>query len=494
MSELPSIGPEERKVLEALKGGKKTLEGLAKDSGFEKMSDLGAILGKLESKGLVKVMRFESKKYSLSDEGKKYAREGLPEERIVKALKELGGKGSFEEVLEKSGLEKKEFSIGLGWAIRKGYVRIEKGKKEIILISEKEDPFSNFIRSLKGEIPEKEIPKEVLREVKQRGSLFEVKEEVLREVEITELGREVLKRGEVEIGALTPEMLKEGSWRKVKFKRYDLSGYVGLVYCGREHPLTELIEKIREIFLSMGFKEIKGDYVQSSFWNMDALFTPQDHPARELQDTYYLKEPKEIKVDQKIAEKIKEVHENGGDTGSTGWKYEWSYEIAKKPLLTTHTTVLTVRYLKEHKDEMPIRVFSIGRVFRRENLDPTHLSEFTQIEGIILEKNASLRMLIGVLKEFYRRMGFREIKLRPSYFPYTEPSMEVFVKFGGSWLELGGSGIFRPEVTKPLGIEGRVLAWGLGLERLAAILLGLDDIRKLYLTDVKWLRMVSMRW
>ncbi|HEC96514.1 MAG TPA: phenylalanine--tRNA ligase subunit alpha, partial [Euryarchaeota archaeon] len=199
-------------------------------------------------------------------------------------------------------------------------------------------------------------------------------------------------------------------------------------------------------------------------------------------------EPSELEVDENLALKIKEVHETGGSTQSKGWGYNWSLELARKALLRSHTTAVTIKHLAEHPEEYPIRAFIIGKVFRREAIDATHLSEFTQIDGIIVEKDANLRMLIGVLKEFYRKLGFHEVRVRPSYFPYTEPSLEIFVKFKGKWLELGGAGIFRPEVTEPLGIKGRVLAWGLGLERLVAILMGLDDIRKIYITDISWLR------
>jgi len=238
----------------------------------------------------------------------------------------------------------------------------------------------------------------------------------------------------------------------------------------------------------MGFEEIEGDFVESCFWNMDMLFIPQDHPARDMQDTLYTKYPSKIKIKEKnLIDKIARVHENGGDTGSTGWGYKFSKEESERALLRTHTTVNTIRYLYNHP-EPPCKVFSIGRVFRKENIDATHLPEFYQIEGIIHERDANFRMLIGVLKEFYNRMGFEKIRFRPAYFPYTEPSMEVEVFWNNEWMELGGSGIFRPEVTEPVGVKNPVLAWGLGLERLAMLKFGLDDIRDLYISDLGWLR------
>ena len=215
---------------------------------------------------------------------------------------------------------------------------------------------------------------------------------------------------------------------------------------------------------------------------------PQDHPARELHDTFYLSEPASFVINEKeIVDAVKEIHEDGGNTGSKGWGASWSKETAQQALLRTHTTVGTIRYLSNNPTP-PARVFSVGRVFRREALDSTHLPEFTQVEGIIVEPEANFGMLIGVLKEFYRRMGFNDVRVRPAYFPYTEPSLEVEVKFGKKWLELGGAGIFRPEVTSPFDIECPVLAWGLGLERLAMLHLDLEDIRMLYQSDLKWLK------
>jgi phenylalanyl-tRNA synthetase alpha chain len=221
---------------------------------------------------------------------------------------------------------------------------------------------------------------------------------------------------------------------------------------------------------------------------MDVLFIPQDHPAREMQDTFYCKVPQRIPiVEKQLLEKVAKVHENGGPTGSTGWGYTFSKAEGERALLRTHTTVNTIRYLYNHP-EPPCKVFSLERVFRKEAIDTTHLPEFYQIEGIIHEEGAHFRQLIGVLKEFYKRMGFEKIRFRPGYFPYTEPSMEVEVFWNGKWMELGGSGIFRPEVTEPVGVTNPVLAWGLGLERLAMLRYGLTDIRGLYISDLEWLQ------
>ena len=222
---------------------------------------------------------------------------------------------------------------------------------------------------------------------------------------------------------------------------------------------------------------------------MDVLFTAQDHPARELHDTFYLSNPDKIDLsdDSELVDVIKQVHENGWKTGSRGWGYRWSLEEAQKTLLRTHTTVNTIRRISQNP-ELPFKLFSIGRVFRNEAMDSTHLPEFMQIEGIVCEEGANFDMLCALLKEFYSRMGIPRIRIRPSYYPYTEPSADVEIFFNEQWMELGGSGIFRPEVTEPLGVHEPVLAWGFGLERLAMPVWGLKDIRDIYISDIDWLK------
>jgi phenylalanyl-tRNA synthetase alpha chain len=278
------------------------------------------------------------------------------------------------------------------------------------------------------------------------------------------------------------------------------------VYPARYHPIVELIDEIREIFLELGFEEIKGGFVESAFWNFDALFQPQDHPAREMHDTFYLSTPSRAKLpSQLIVKRVAQTHENGWSTGSTGWGYKWNSELAQQTILRTHTTATTIRYLASHPDP-PIKVFSIDRVYRNEKVNYKHLAEFHQIEGIIMDKDVSLRDLMGTMKEFYSRLGYERVRFWPSYFPYTEPSAEATayvekkgvdssgkVSTVGRWLELGGMGIFRPEVTMPLGIKYPVLAWGLGLERLFMIRLDADDIRTPYRNELSWIRKVPLR-
>jgi phenylalanyl-tRNA synthetase alpha chain len=242
---------------------------------------------------------------------------------------------------------------------------------------------------------------------------------------------------------------------------------------------------MRQILLEMGFTEIYGGLVQSAFWNFDALFQPQDHPAREMQDTFYLAE--RIPAPEGF-ERVKEMHEHGGRTSSTGWGGRWDVGKAEQCVLRTHTTSLSIQHLANNPVP-PVKAFCINRVYRREAIDPTHLPEFEQLEGIVMDRGVSFRHLLGYLYQFYKSMGFENVRFRPGYFPYTEPSVEpeVFVE-GLGWVEMGGAGIFRQEVTAPWGIEHPVLAWGLGVSRVAMLRMGLKDLRMLYRSDIDFIR------
>ncbi|WP_202319936.1 phenylalanine--tRNA ligase subunit alpha [Archaeoglobus neptunius] len=426
----------------------------------------------LQDKGYVRITEKSEVRFKVTDEGEKYCREGLPEEKLASLIKE--GVESIDELREKLG---REFQIGLGWLRKKGLVKIEKGKIKLV----KEPAFEE---------------KEILKMIKEGRAL---KTDVVKPLERRKLvGRdelkkvliEIVKKPEIElldiITDLTPEMLLNGSWKGKEFLKYDVSIPSKEIYGGKIHPYERIIEECRKVFLEMGFKEIKGHYVQPAFWNFDALFQPQDHPARDMQDTFYLDRYVDLEGD--IVEKVRQTHENGWTTGSTGWGGEWSLEKARQLVLRTHTTAITIHYLAENPDP-PQKAFCIDRVYRRETIDATHLPEFDQLEGVVLDRDVGFRHLLGLLKEFFTKMGFEDVRFRPGYFPYTEPSVEpeVYVE-GLGWVELGGAGIFRKEVTEPLGIRGKVLAWGLGIGRLAMLKIGLKDLRRLYLPDLGWLR------
>ncbi|MEK6823336.1 MAG: phenylalanine--tRNA ligase subunit alpha, partial [Nanoarchaeota archaeon] len=255
----------------------------------------------------------------------------------------------------------------------------------------------------------------------------------------------------------------------------------------------EDIAYIKKIWLEMCFVDMRGSMVQTAFWDLDALFVPQDHPAREMQDTFYLKGAGTIPAP--LAKKVKATHESGGTTGSRGWGGQWSEDVARQLLLRTHTTVLSAQTIARLKEtDVPAKFFAVGRVFRNETLDWKHLFEFHQVEGIVVDPDANLRQLIKYLREFYTKMGYADVRLRPAHFPYTEPSLEVEVlhPIRKEWIELGGAGIFRPEVTQPIfGTDIPVLAWGQGMERIITEYYKFQDLREMYTNDVDQLRSVK---
>ncbi|MBS72070.1 MAG: phenylalanine--tRNA ligase subunit alpha [Thermoplasmata archaeon] len=452
--------------------------------------------GSLANSGFITETEQRSKLWRLASEGSAAAENGLLEQRIWDWLSVQEKDSGMKDLQDSGVVGKKEAGAGVG-LIKDLGIQLIAGKFVIPNVTEaitatleiRERFISELSNSGGIGVPENDLDANLVDYFNRRKGIIVSSEDVVRTWQLTEKGRSVSDSELVEklvIAEITPELLQGEEWRNADFKPYDVARDAPVLTAGKSHPMQALIERIRSIFLEMGFTEIEGDYVTTAGWNMDALFIPQDHPAREMQDTFYLDNPESVPLPSEYIRQWSEVHEHGGDTGSTGWGGEFSAEISQMGMLRTHTTVNTIRHLADNPSE-PCRVFGIGRVFRKESIDRTHLPEFHQIEGIIMEPNASLPMLVTTLKEFYKKMGYPEVRVRPAYFPYTEPSMEVEVKWRGQWLELGGAGIFRPEVTEPLGLKWPVCAWGMGLERLAMLVLGLDDIRQLYISDLEWL-------
>jgi phenylalanyl-tRNA synthetase alpha chain len=324
---------------------------------------------------------------------------------------------------------------------------------------------------------------------------FRIRKE--RNLSLTGSGWDALKsrvRKIVERNTLTPEDLESGAWREIKLRPYDVTLAARDVYPAKIHPLRKIIEQTRRAFLEMGFAEVVSPMVESAFWNFDALFQPQDHPAREMQDTFYMRHPAEVALpDAKIVDPVKRTHEDGWETGSEGWGYTWSPERSKQVVLRTHTTAATIRALAKNPNP-PGKFFCVGWTYRNETISFKHLPVFHQVDGIIIDEEANLASLMGTLQEFYSKMGFGRVKFKPAFYPYTEPSVDVvvYMESRNKWIEMGGAGIFRPEVTLPLGCKHPVLAWGLGIERLAMIRFGVSDIRELYGTSLSELEKVPL--
>ncbi|HJJ29248.1 MAG TPA: phenylalanine--tRNA ligase subunit alpha [Methanocorpusculum sp.] len=427
-------------------------------------------------KGLVNISREIKQEAVLTDEGKKYAVEGLPERRILNMLT---------RPIPMSELKDFALSrIAIGWLRKKNWVTIADGMvipKENIPLGEDEEALANPVPGTAG-----------CNMLVKRG-LVTIEEHLTLYGCLTPEGIALVEAGldmREETGTLTREQIMAGGWKSLPLRRYAVDKLPKRVYGGRVHPNQQILDEIRELLFNMGFTEFHGSIVQNSFWNFDALFQPQDHPAREMQDTFHLAVETDI---PKGWEKIRDIHMNGGDTGSTGWGGAWSEEISRKCVLRTHSTSLSIQYLAKHPNP-PLKAFSISRVYRRETIDPTHLPEFEQLEGIVMDEGLHFGHLLGFFKEFFGRMGFEEVRFRPGYFPYTEPSVEPEVWVDGlGWVELGGAGIFRKEVTAPWGITCPVLAWGLGVSRVSMLRMGLKDLRQLYRSDIDWIRNSPVR-
>ncbi len=484
----------------------KTFEEITKASGLKKIEVMRALQW-LQNKELIEIKKTREDIVGLDKNGIEYLKQGLPEKRFLLALKHK--QLPLEEIKAKAKLSKEELNISLGILKRKAAISIKKDNGLVIELTDsgkqlldKESLEEKFLKNVENGKPISLLKPEesqAFTELKKRKQIIKVIETKAIVVELTDLGKEVIKKkGESKqvVDHLTTSILKTGSWKGKDFRGYDIKINVPRIYGGKHHFVNLAVEYARRIWIELGFEEMKGTMVQTSFWNFDALFTAQDHPVRELQDTFYLKEPEKGKLPNKeIVEKVKRAHENGGNTGSIGWQYKWDPEDAMKNVLRTHTTVLSARTISTlKKKDLPAKFFSVGKNFRNETSDWSHLIELIQVEGIVVDPNANFKHLKGYLIEFFKKMGYPKARVRPGYFPYTEPSAEVdvFHPTKKKWIELGGSGIFRPEVVKPLlGEDIPVLAWGLGLERSILEYYKINDIRDLYKNDIKKLREIK---
>jgi phenylalanyl-tRNA synthetase alpha chain len=499
MNWLSQLRENEQKTLLALQklDGKASIRQIVEQSGLADAAVMRAALT-LGEKKLVRTIENPQTTIGLNSEGKLHAERGLPERRLINALAELHNQAPLQKVIEKAELEQTFVPIALGWLHKKNWATIQ-GKEKLLILKEK--PAVGLDEKLLQVLKEKgkvtldlsDKPMQEAADMLKKRKLIEVKEKTIRELALTDAGQKRLTKGMQiieEVSQLTPELIVTGKWKTVKLRKFDIAASGPQVFPGKIHPLREIIQRAREIFLEMGFTEIRGPFVETAFWNFDALFQPQDHPAREMMDTFYLSYPQKGGLPAKdIVQKVARTHKDGWTTGSRGWGYEWRTEEARKLVLRTHTTSETIQYLAHHKTP-PVKVFSVDRVYRNERVDYKHLAEFHQIEGIVMASGVTLRDLMGTLKTFYTKLGLKKIQFWPSYFPYTEPSAQatVYVPKLKAWIELCGMGMFRPEVLAPMGIEYPVLAWGGGLERLALLELGVDDIRSPYKNNLGWIR------
>lgn len=492
-----SLNPSERKVLKVL--DKITFFNDILDVTKLKDVEVMRALQWLQNKNVVKIKEERKEFVYLDENGKKYLKDGLPERIFLSAIEKPA---PIQDIQRKTGLSNEEMMISLGALKSKAAIEVSKEKDVIVSITEHgkhllkhEFPEENFLKENfpKELILLKDEERLILENLKKRKKIVKIDQSKVISVDLTDTGKKLLKEklDDDLIEKVSPQLIKSGSWKGKKFRRYDVKINVPSIFAGRKQHYRRFLDDIRQRFIGLGFKEMAGPIVETDFWDMDALFMPQFHAARDIHQAYYVKEPKYGKLDESVVKKVKGAHENGFGTGSKGWRYDFDVKRTHRHMLRTQGTACSSRMLASKELQIPGKYFSIARCFRYDVVDATHLPDFFQTEGIVIEENLNFGHLKGLLKMFAEEFAETDqIKITPGYFPFTEPSAELHAKHPDlGWIELGGSGILRPEVVKPLvGKEIPVLAWGIGIDRIAMFKLGINDIRQLFSHDLGFLR------
>jgi len=489
-----------------------------------KTGQANQVVSWLSGKGaLEEISRTTSIFYELTELGAAVAENGSVEERIVAHL-EKHGPADLPALAKALSLEGREVGSAFG-KLGKAAVCVLNENKQVALTGKTLPAELLAVRRLAlaaktrgGVLAETETlgsDKPVIEaNAKKRGAgdvVFRIAERDTVVFKATALASSLRKELEAagitgeESGALTPAMLKDGSWKTKTFRSWNIDVPPARLALGRRNAYCEFLDHVKDRLVGFGFEEFDGPLVETEFWNCDALFMPQFHAARDIHDVYYVKnpDPKDPgqpagaakgftyakSVEQPWLDHIAATHQDGGGTGSRGWGYNFDRDFTRRLILRSQGTVMSAKTLP--RATVPGKYFGIMRCFRYDQVDATHLSDFYQTEGIVLGNEVNLRNLLGLLKMFATELaGATEVKYVPGYFPFTEPSVEVHIKHPVlGWFELGGAGIFRAEVTRPLGIEVPVLAWGLGIDRMALMHLGLNDLRELFSSDIESVRL-----
>jgi phenylalanyl-tRNA synthetase alpha chain len=506
---LDGLHPLEARVFRAFGEGSTASEAALRDGSGLAASQLSMAMGWLLTKGAVRVdSERVTRRAALAEAGKRYATELIPELRILKWLSD-GQRLTVGDLRSGRGLEPDEVSGAVGNLKGLGAIRIVEGgvleavpgvelgelqtlQREIEALGQAGSRVMNEPAAASDRLVEQHFTKRG----KAKG-IFRIDEDKERAFGLTDVGialaQAVRDRGlglSEEISQLTPDLLKDGAWRDKTFRKYNIGLRPARVFGGRKHPYRAFLDEVKTRLVSMGFEEMRGPLVENEFWNMDALFMPQFHPAREIHDVYFVREPRESRpIPEPFATNVARAHESGKGTGSVGWRYSFDPTRARRLVLRSQGTSVSARTMAA-KPKVPGKYFSIARCFRYDQVDATHAPDFFQVEGIVLGEDITFRTLLGLLRLFAVEVARApEVKFLPAYFPYTEPSVEMHAKHPKlGWMELGGAGLFRPEVTRPLGVKVPVIAWGLGLDRMAMTALGLSDIRDLFTPDLEQLR------
>ncbi|KAM0332460.1 hypothetical protein ACHAQA_002741 [Verticillium albo-atrum] len=456
-------------------------------------ADIKAALDRLASRSMVSYETIEREEASLEPEGQQFVEFGSHEARVFEALRQAVDGLSVVD-LEKAIGDKAVTKNGKGKAFKEKWIATSKDGKLVATADSIQDVTREQLKKIQDT---KTHDAKIITDLKKRKLVKTQKVISFKIAKAAEFALEIKK----EETDLTADMITSGAWKTADFKPYNFKALGAVQNSGALHPLNKVRHEFRQIFFEMGFEEMPTNkYVESGFWNFDALFVPQQHPARDLQDTFYISDPKvadrpgpESKDDKKdyetYWENVKQVHQDG-KYGSIGYRYPWEADESLKLVLRTHTTSVSTAML--HKlagmkgpdgRPPPARYFSIDRVFRNESVDATHLAEFHQVEGVIADYGLTLGGLMEFMEIFFNKMGITDLKFKPAYNPYTEPSMEIFSFHKGlnKLVEIGNSGMFRPEMLEAMGLpkDMRVYGWGLSLERPTMIKYGISNIREL---------------
>ncbi|KAJ3173627.1 hypothetical protein HDU88_002715 [Geranomyces variabilis] len=468
--------------LVAKDGEIKNTHGLALGSNPVEQTDIIGVLKSLESREIIKYETITREGLELTAEGSDIADNGSYEARVFGAVPASGGI-SIPDLKTTLGAVAQ---FGQGRAIKNKWVKKD-GADLVRATTSIVDESQNILKAIRADGHAANADEKTIKELKKQKVVQTVKTVSYRVMKGAHFTTDV-KKEETDV---TEEMLKSGDWKTATFKKYNFNAEGVQPRSGSLHPLLKVREEYRQIFLELGFSEMPtANYVESSFWNFDALFQPQQHPARDAHDTFFLSDPATSdRFPKDYMERVKQVHSHGG-YGSIGYGYDWKQAEAEKLLLRTHTTAVSSYMLYKLAQDYKktgvwksVKWFSIDKVFRNETLDATHLAEFHQVEGVVAGKGLTLGDLIGTLHNFFKKLGIQKLRFKPAYNPYTEPSMEIFAWHDGldRWVEIGNSGMFRPEMLLPMGLpeDVSVIAWGLSTERPTMIKCGIDNIRKL---------------
>ncbi|MDR2181492.1 MAG: phenylalanine--tRNA ligase subunit alpha [Treponema sp.] len=528
-------------ILRYQKGDEVTIDRVESDLRL-KSGNGNQALSWLAGKGIVTELRRETAVfYELTALGREWKEKGSPEERIIELVRIQSGL-TLPEIAAALRLENREAGSAFGSLSRLGVLAMDGGKRVVMALPQDQiengrpakgpaaEHFS-LVRRLFDKAAAKELAAEAINAgadagvagagllpeaelspderaaiagmAKKRGAADAPFRQIERETVVfgfssgAGIDRDriagALKAAGItgeEIGALDAGMLASGSWKGRVFRSYNVKVPPTRLIPGRANPYAQFLEGVKDKLCSLGFEEFDGPLVETEFWNSDALFMPQFHSARDIHDVYRLAVPEHAgAVEEPWLSNVAAAHETGGASGSRGWNYSFDRDFTRRLILRSQGTVLSAKTLPRAK--IPGKYFGIVRCFRYDKVDATHLPDFYQTEGIVLGEEVNLKTLLGMLEMFAMEVaGAKEVKYVPGYFPFTEPSVEVHIKHPVlGWFELGGSGIFRPEVTESLGVHVPVAAWGIGIDRMALMALGLNDLRELFTCDIEHVRL-----